>query len=67
MSSRVLVCEENFIFRMLELTDTPSNLANQVKVGHALDQSRSVQSRAPKRVHQNNSPVYAYVSGQWPI
>ena len=31
-----------FVFRMLELTDTPTNLANQVKVGHALDHSRSV-------------------------
>ena len=33
-----------FVFRTLELTDTTTNLANQVKVGHALDQSRSVQS-----------------------
>ena len=37
-----------FVFRTLELTDTPTNLANQVKVGHALDQSRSVQSRWPE-------------------
>ena len=37
-----------FVFRTLELTDTPTNLANQVKVGHALDQSRSVQSRGPE-------------------
>ena len=36
-----------FVIRTLELTDTPTNLANQVKVGHALDQSRSVQSRGP--------------------
>ena len=32
-----------FVFRLLELTTTPTNLANQVKVGHALDQSHSVQ------------------------
>ena len=37
-----------FVFRTLELTDTPTNLANEVKVGHALNQSRSVQS-APKQ------------------
>ena len=41
-----------FVFRMLELTDTPTNLTNQVKVGHALDQSRSVQSRGPGRAHR---------------
>ena len=35
-----------FVYWTLELTDTPTNLANQVKVGHALDQSRSVQSRS---------------------
>ena len=45
-----------FVFWTLELTDTPTNLANQVKVGHALDQSRSVQSRGPERAHQNNEP-----------
>ena len=45
-----------FVFRTLELTDTPTNLTNQVKVGHALDQSRSVQSRGPERAHQNNEP-----------
>ena len=38
-----------FVFRTMKLTDTPINLANQVKVGHALDQSRSVQSRGPER------------------
>ena len=38
-----------FVFRTLELTDTPTNLANQVKVGHSLDQSRNVQSRGPER------------------
>ena len=43
-----------FVFRTLELTDTPTNLANQVKVGHALDQSRNVQSLGPQRTHQNN-------------
>ena len=47
-----------FVFRMLELMDTPTNLANQVKVGHALDQSRSVQSRGPERTHQNNEPSW---------
>ena len=47
-----------FVFRALELTDTPSNWANQVKVGHALDQSRSVQSRGPERTHQNNEPSW---------
>ena len=45
-----------FVFRTLELTDTPTNLANRVKVGHALDQSRSVQSRGPERAHQYNEP-----------
>ena len=38
-----------FVFRTLELTDTPTNLANQVKVGHAFDQSRSVQSDLRER------------------
>ena len=47
-----------FVFRTLELTDTPTNLANQVEVGHALDQSRSVQSRGPERAHQNNEPSW---------
>ena len=47
-----------FVFRTLELTDTPTNLANQVKIGHALDQSRSVQSRGPERAHQNNEPSW---------
>ena len=37
-----------FIFRTLELTDTPTNSANQVKVGHALDQSR-IANRADLR------------------
>ena len=46
---------EKFVFRMLEFTDTPTNLANQVKVGHALDHSRSVQSCRPERAHQNNA------------
>ena len=43
---------EKFVFRTLELTDTPTNLAYQVKVGHALDQSRSAQSRGPERAHK---------------
>ena len=47
-----------FVFRTLELTDTPTNLANQVKVGHALNQSRSVQLRGPERAHQNNEPSW---------
>ena len=47
-----------FVLRKLELTDTPTNLANQVKVGHALDQSRSIQSRGPERAHQNNEPSW---------
>ena len=42
-------------FWTLELMDTPTYLTNQVKVGHALDQSRSVQSRGPQRAHQNNA------------
>ena len=44
-----------FVFRTLELTATPINLTNQVKVGHALDQSRSVQLREPETAHQNNA------------
>ena len=36
------------------LTLTPINLVNQVKLGHALDQSRSVQLRGPEGTHQNN-------------
>ena len=47
-----------FVFRTLELTDTPTNLANQVKEGHALDQSRSVQSHGPERTHQINEPPW---------
>ena len=44
-----------FVFRTLELTDTPTNSANQIKVGHALDQTRSGQSRGPERAPQNNA------------
>ena len=44
-----------FVFQMLELYATSNNLANQVKVGHALDQSRSVQLRGSERAHQNNT------------
>ena len=47
-----------FVFRTLELTDTSTNLANQVKVGPTLDQSRSAQSRGPERAHQNNEPSW---------
>ena len=44
-----------FVFRTLELADTPTNLANQVRVGHAVDQSRS-ESCGPERAHQINEP-----------
>ena len=44
-----------FLFLTLELTDTPTNLANQVKAGHTLDQSHSGQPRRPERAHQNNA------------
>ena len=37
-----------FVFRTLELTDTPTNLANQVKVGHVLD-NHAVSHRADLR------------------
>ena len=47
-----------FVFPTLEHTVTPTNLANQVKIGHALDQSRSVQKRRPERAHQNNEPSW---------
>ena len=33
---------------------TSTKLANQVKVGHALDASSSIKSRGPERAHQNN-------------
>ena len=42
------------VFRTLELTATPTYLTNQVKLGHALDHSGSVQLRGPERAHQNN-------------
>ena len=42
------------LFRTLKLTVTSTSLANQVKLGHAVDQSRSVQSHGPERTHQNN-------------
>ena len=42
-----------FVFRTLELTATPTNLANRIKVGYAIDKSRSVQSCGPDRAHQN--------------
>ena len=44
-----------FVFRTLELMVTPTNLAKQVKVGHTLDQSHSVQSRGPERARQSNA------------
>ena len=43
-----------FVFWTPELTATPTNLGNQVKVGHALEQSRNVQSRGPERAHRKN-------------
>ena len=42
-----------FVFWMLELTDTATNLANQINAGRTLDQSCSVQSHEPERAHQN--------------
>ena len=42
------------VFRTLVLGAIPTNLGNQVKVGHALGQSHSVKSHGPGRVHQNN-------------
>ena len=44
-----------FVFWTLKPTATSTNLANQVKVGHALDQSHSVQVRPPEKTHQNNA------------
>ena len=56
MSSRDLGCEENLFFQHWNSrTHPPINLANQVKVRHALDQSCSVQSCGPERAHQNNA------------
>ena len=54
-----------FVFRMLELTYTPTNFTNQVKVGHALDQSRSVQSCGPERAHQNNEQSRRQIANFW--
>ena len=51
----------------MELTGTPTNLTNQVKVGHALDQSRSVQSRGPERAHKKEWAVMAIVEDRSPI
>ena len=45
----------NFASRMLPLTVTPTNLANQVKVGHARDESQSIQLRVPEKAHQNKA------------
>ena len=36
------------VFRTLELTDTPTNLANHVKVGHTLDLSHAMSNRADR-------------------
>ena len=63
VSSRVWGCEENLYFELLlKPTVTRTNSANQVNVGHALDQSRNVQSRGPDRAHQKN--VTAIVEGK---
>ena len=43
-----------FVFKMLELMATPTNLANQVEVGHTIDQSHRVQSY-----------IYIYGTGNW--
>ena len=55
-----------FVFQLLELTDPPTNLTNQIKVGHALDQSHSVQSHGPERVHQKQGTVMAVVEDRSP-
>ena len=47
-----------FVFQTLELMATPTNLANQVKVGRVLDQSCSVQLRGPDRAHHNNAQLW---------
>ena len=52
--SGVLGCEENLYFERWN-PRTPANLANQVQVSRALDQSHSVQFRGPEREHQNNA------------
>ena len=39
-------------FRTLEIAATPTNVANQVKLGHAPCQSHSVQSPGPEITHQ---------------
>ena len=50
----------------LELTDTPINLANQIKVGHSLDQWRNGQSPGPERAHQNNAQSWrSSRTGPW--
>ena len=37
------------VFRTLEPTVVPTNLTNQIKVGHALDQPHNFKSRGPER------------------
>ena len=52
VSSRVLGCEENLYSERWNSRTHPPILP--IKVGDALDQSRSVQLRGSERAHQNN-------------
>ena len=59
-----------FVFRTLGPTDTPNNLANQVKLGRTLDnldKSRSLQWRGPERTHQSNSVRRGQIAFFWVI
>ena len=49
-----LKCGNKYAFRTLGITAPPTNVANQVKVVHALDQLCSLNSRGPRRAHLNN-------------
>ena len=48
-------------FGMLEIAATPTNVANQVELGHAPSQSHSVQSPGPERTHQKRWAVKAII------
>ena len=61
MSSRVFGCEQKFVFRTLELAATRTDLTNQVKVGHAPDQSRN---RADLREHTKTMSSHRDRRGQ---
>ena len=52
------------VFRKLELTASPTNLANQVILDHALDQSHSVQTRGPEGAHQKTLGCHGDRQGQ---